>query len=332
MDRIIPKGAEFYKNMSISQKDLKTQLEKEDRGIKCQIKQIIDKRKEIIKRNQRNHEIEMKNKVQIEHKVKLLQSQAEKAEKIKHEIEVKTSEKVEKKLEKRKKAVEEGQQDFSPYFDQYNNLNYVPKPPEYFKISAKNQIIKQQLDLSKNKLTVLKEKQLKEMGHMMDYEINLQHIKKKNEDMLKSKEKMHNSMAKFKQVRYQQHVELMNEINKKIGQQKKLDEEIRMENKKRMFMVNQREMEAKLRKIKEHEMKAKVMKQSEEDYEQNRRFMIKQLVGDFKELKQGHITADDISGRYAYLRDEETFNKAMAELNKRRHLSKQKLVTVRKGS
>lgn len=94
-----------------------------------------------------------------------------------------------------------------------------------------------------------------------------------------------------------------------------------MKNKQRMFMVNQREAANRLKKIQEHEIRAKIMKQSEKNYEQNRKYMIKQLISDFKELKTGAMSADEIMQRYSYLKDEEMFDKAMAELNRRRMMS-----------
>ena len=49
--------------------------------------------------------------------------------------------------------------------------------------------------------------------------------------------------------------------------QKRIDEEIKMENKRRMFMINDREAQIRLRKIQEHEFRAKMMKQSEKNYD-----------------------------------------------------------------
>lgn len=322
MNMIIPKDIRFHKSMATSDKDLIALLKKEKLGIKTLVNEIKYKRNEIIKNDERKELFEKKCQLEKEMKAKKMKVEAEKARKLKEEIEQVTSAEIEKKLEDRHRKIIMGEEEDWPYYDQYNNLTYVPKPGEYFKANVKSQAIKQQLDLSKNKVSVLKEKQLKEMGHMMDYEINLQEIKKRNETMQKQKMDTLKSIEDMKQKKFQRHMQLLQENEKKHAMQKKLNEEIKQENKKRMFMINEREAALRLKKIKEHERKINMMKQSEVDYEQNRKYMVKQLIGDFQELKAGQVSTEEIAQRYAYLKDEEAFEKAMAELNRRRHMSR----------
>lgn len=320
-NQLILKSKQFFKDTAISGADLDKLMQKDLRGVKCFIKQIKDKREEMIKKEEREKKWHEKEMAEKEKNLKKLKVQSTRAEKLKHEIEAKVAEEVEKKIEERYKKLREGEEQ-SPYFDQYNNLNYVPKPKEYFKLNAKSQSIRYQMDLSKNKLNLMKEKQLREMGHMMDYEINLQHIKERNEGLQRHKVKTLKSMENFKKQRFEKNMDLLKEQERRLKQQKIIDETIKQENKRRMMMINERESAIKLQKISEIEQKAKILKKSEYDYDQNRRYMVKQLLGDFKELKQGHVSIDDIKHQYAYLRDEEAFEKAMHELNRRRHMSK----------
>jgi hypothetical protein len=319
--QLIPKSRNAFKDTAISGKDLDRLVEKDIRGINCRIKQIKDKRTEIIKTEKQKKEWEAKEQAEKEKKLKKLQTQSQKAVKIMHEIEQKTSEEIDKKIEERYIKMKQGEE-VTPYFDQYNNLTYVPKPKEYFKLNAKNHSIRYQLDLSKSKVSLLKEKQLREMGHMMDYEINLQHIKKRNEEVHRQKLKTLKSMEALKKNRFAKNQELLQEQERRLKQQKKIDEAVKEKNMERLFMMQERENIIRMQKIEENELRAKLMKQSEYDYEQNRRYMVKQLIGDFKELKNGKVTAEEIAQQYNYLKDEEAFEKAMAELNRRRQMSK----------
>lgn len=318
---LIPKSRQFFKTTAINGADLDKLMMKDLRGVGCYIKQIKEKRSEMIKKEKREKEWHDKEQKEKEKNLKKLKHQSERADKIKHEIEEKVAEEIEKKIEDRYKKLREGEEQ-SPYFDQYTNLNYVPKPKEYFKLNAQNQSIKYQFDLSKNKVSIMKEKQLKEMGHMMDYEINLQHIKERNEGLHRQKVKTLKSMENFKKQRFEKNMDLLKEQERRLKQQKFIDDSIKKENKQRMMMINERESAIRLQKLKEIEQKAITIKKSEYDYDQNRRYMVKQLVGDFKELKHGHVSIEDIKRQYAYLRDEEAFEKAMNELNKRRHMSR----------
>lgn len=320
-DQLHLKGKNFFKSTAINGKDLDRLVQKDERGVKCFIDQVKRKRKEVILNEKKNEEISIKHKTEQEKMMRKLQLQSERAEKIKHEIETQNAQEVERKLEERYRKLKSGE-DESPYYDQYNNLTYVPKPKEYFKLNAMNQSIKQRMDLSKNKLDLIKHKQLNEMGHMIDYEINLQHIKKKNEEGHKQKVKYLKSVENFKKKRFEKNMEILEDHDKKYHIQKKMEEMIREENKRRLMKMNEREANKRLQKVMEHEHRAKVMKQSEQDYEHNRKYMVKQLIGDFKELKNNQLSAEEVSQKYAYLRDEETFEKAMADLNHRRHLSR----------
>lgn len=327
--QLIPKSKQFFKETAISGSDLDRLVEKDRRAVKCLVRQVKEKREEMIKKEQREKEWLAKEQAEKEKNLKKLKLQSERAEKIKHVIEEKVAEEIDKKVEDRYRKLKEGE-DQSPYFDQYINLNYVPKPKDYFKLNAQSQSIRYQLDLSKNKVALMKEKQLKEMGHMMDYEINLQYIKERNEGLQRQKEKTLKSMENFKKKRFEKNQDLLKEQERRLKQQKLMDEAIKQENKKRMMMMNERESAIKLQKIREVEYKASVLKKSEHDYDQNRRYMVKQLLGDFKELKQGHVSVEDIKHQYGYLRDEEAFEKAMTELNRRRYMSKPLLSRKRK--
>lgn len=322
MDQMLLKSPNFFKPTSTDARDLERLLEKDEREVKCYIKQVNDKRKEIIKLDKRKEEYLAKEKKERDTKTKILKEQAEKAAKIRKEMEAKAAEEVEKKLEKRYQKIQEGKEYVSPFYDQYNNLNYVPKPKEYFKLSAKNLSIKQQLDLSKSKTKLLKEKQFREMGHMMDYEINLQQIKKKNQIMQRKKQEFLLSIESFKKQKFERNMNLLEEKEHKIALQKKIDEETKKENKERLMKMKYRDEMIRNQRIKENEMRAMLMKESESNYEQNRKYMIKQLLIDFEELKVGALSAEEVKQRYSYLKDEESFEKAMAELNRRRQLSR----------
>lgn len=324
-NQLVTKSKAFFKDTAISGADLDKLVEKDRRGVKCRVSQVKAKRDEIIKNQNREKEWAAKEQNQQQKKLSKLRNQSVKAEKIIHEIEQKTAEEIEKKIEERYKKMRGGEE-ITPYYDQYNNLTYVPKPKEYFKLNAKNHSIQYQLDLSKSKVSLLKEKQLREMGHMMDYEINLQQIKKRNEDMHKQKVKTLKSMESLKRNRLAKNMELLHEQERRLKQQKKMEVDVKEENKKRLLMMNERESNIRLQKILENEERAKIMKKSEYDYEQNRRYMVKQLIADFKELKHGKVTTEEIKAQYNYLKDEEAFEKAMHELNRRRHMSKSTII------
>lgn len=325
MDQLITKQPGFFRDAAVSKTDLEKLVLKDEREVKCYIKQVIDKRKEIIKQDKRKQEYEKKEKLVRDIKSKKLRSQAEEAEKLKKELEKKAVEEIEKKLEDRMLKAQEGKDSISPFYDQYNNLSYVPKPPEYFKLSAKNNMIKQQLELSKSKAVLLKQKQLKEMNHMMDYEINLQQIKKRNEVMQKKKQEMLKSIESLKKQKFERNMNLLEEIDLKMGLQKKMDKETKLENKDRLMKMKERDELIKFQKIKDHEERAKMLKEYEWNFEQNRKYLIKQLLIDFSELKVGAMSAEEVKSRYSYLKDEASFEKAMAELNRRRQLSRIRL-------
>lgn len=320
-DQLVYKNKQVFKSTAINGKDLDKLLQKDKRGVDCLVSQVKHKRKEIIKKDKEHESMMEKHKKEQEIMTRKLQIQSERAEKIKHEIESKNAQEIEKKFEERYRKMKAGYEE-SPHYDQYNNLTYVPKPKEYFKLNAMSQSIKQRFDLSKKKMDLIKTKQLNEMGHMIDYEINLQHIKKRNDEMQRQKVKTLKSMENFKRHRFEKNLGVLEEQEKKIKMQKQMDDMIKMENKKRLMMMNERELNLKIQKAIEHEQRANFMKRSEKDYEQNRKYMIKQLISDFKELKNNQISSDEISQKYSYLRDEETFEKFMADLNRRRHMSK----------
>ena len=314
------KDKSFFKGTAVKGQELDKLINKDRRGVKSLIDQVKHKRKEIIKKenfegeNVKKHQAE---RVAMQHRLK---HQSERAAVIMHEIELKNAQEVDEKLEHRYRKAKEGEEEW-PNYDKFYNLTYVPLPKEYFQLNAKNNSIKEKLDLSKNKIDLLKHKQLQEMGLMMDYEINIQHIKKRNDDIQKQKLKTLKSAETLKQERFTKNKELLEAHEHRLKLQRNLDLQIKEENKKRLMQMNKREANIKLKKIMEHEYKAKSMKQSENDYEQNRKYMIKELMGDFKELKHGQISTEDINHKYGYLRDEETFERAMKELNYRRHLS-----------
>jgi hypothetical protein len=325
MDQLITKQPGFFRDAAVSKVDLEKLVLKDEREVKCYIKQVIDKRKEIIKQDKRKQEYEKKEKLVRDIKSKKFRSQAEEAERLKKELEKKAVEDIERKLEDRMLKAQEGKDSISPFYDQYNNLTYVPKPPEYFKLSAKNNMIKQQLELSKSKAVLLKQKQLKEMNHMMDYEINLQQIKKRNEVMQKKKQEMLKSIESLKKQKFERNMNILEEIDLKMGLQKKMDKETKLENKDRLMKMKERDELIKFQKIKDHEERAKMLKEYEWNFEQNRKYLIKQLLIDFSELKVGAMSAEEVKSRYSYLKDEASFEKAMAELNRRRQLSRIRL-------
>jgi hypothetical protein len=321
MEQLIPKQPSHFKNAAISKADLEKLVMKDEREVKCYIKQVIDKRKEIIKQDKRREDYEKKEKLTRELKTKKLRSQAEEAERLKKELEKKAAEEIEKKFEDRILKAQEAKDSITPFYDQYNNLTYIPKPKEYFKLSAQNKIITQQLELSKSKAALLKQKQLKEMNHMMDYEINLQQIKKRNELMQQKKQEMLKSIESLKKQKFERNMSILEEIDLKMNLQKKMDKETKLENKERLMKMKEREEMIKFQKIKEHEERAKMLKEYESNFEQNRKYLIKQLLIDFSELKVGAMSAEEVKSRYSYLKDEASFEKAMMELNRRRQLS-----------
>jgi hypothetical protein len=323
MSHITPKNVQFYQDKATSKEDLDRLIQKEERGIKCLIRQIKEKRMEIIKTDAFTQEMSLKHQIERESKMKKLQQQAEEAERIRKEIEKQTVEKIEKKLQKREEKLKKTKEFDSPHIDQYVNLKYVPKPKEYFNVNAKSQIIRQQMDLSKAKIELLKERQLKEMGHMMEYEMSLQQIKKRNEEIQKQKSDTLKFIEAHKNSRFKEHMEVLTYKEHKLKEQKLLDDAIRQENKERMMKIKQRETEEKLRKLQHIEEKAKYIKESEKNFEHNRKFMVKQMLSDFKELKKGGAQAEDIALKYGPLmRDEEALAKALDDLNRRRKASK----------
>lgn len=322
MEQLIPKQPNFFKDVAVSKQDKEKLILKDEREVKSYIKQVIDKRNELIKQDKRKQEYEKKEKLTRELKAKKLKTQAEEADRLKKELEKKAAEEIEKKFEDRILKAQQENDSISPFYDQYNNLSYVPKPKEYFKLSAKNNIIKQQLELSKSKAALLKQKQLKEMNHMMDYEINLQQIKKRNEVMQKKKQEMLRSIESLKKQKFERNMNILEEIDLKMNLQKKMDKETKLENKNRLMKMKERDELIKFQKIKEHEDRAKMLKEYEWNFEQNRKYLIKQLLIDFSELKVGAMSAEEVKSRYSYLKDEASFEKAMMELNRRRQLSR----------
>ncbi len=324
-EQLVQKKSSAFRDVSVNKADLEKLLLKDEREVKCYIKQVIDKRKEIIKQDNRKQKFEQKEKLERQTKTKKLKVQAEEAEKLKKELEKKAAEEIEKKFEDRILKAQQENDSISPFYDQYNNLTYVPKPKEYFKLSAQNKTISQQLELSKSKAALLKQKQLREMNHMMDYEINLQQIKKRNEVMQKKKQEMLKSIESLKKQKFERNMGILEEIDLKMGLQKKMDKETKLENKERLMKMKKRDEMIKFQKIKEHEDRAKMLKEYESNFEQNRKYLIKQLLIDFSELKVGALSAEEVKSRYSYLKDEASFEKAMMELNRRRQLSRLRL-------
>lgn len=323
MTHIMPKNVHFYQEKAATKEDLDRLIKKEHRGIECLVRQIREKRAELIKAETFAQEMSLKHQTEKEHKIRMLQQQAEEAERIRKEIEQQTVQKIEKKLQKREEKLKKAKETDSPHYDQYFNLKYVPKPKEYFSVIAKSQSIKQQMDLSKAKLELLKEKQLKEMGHMLEYEMNSQHIKKRNEELQKQRADSLKYFENFKNHRFKEHMEVLTYKEQKLKEQKLLDEAIRRENKERMMKIKYRETEEKMMKLQAIEDKARFIKESEANFEQNRKYMVKQMLSDFKDLKKGGSQAEDIALKYGPLmRDEEALARALDDLNRRRMASK----------
>ena len=323
MGHITPKNIQFYQDKAATKEDLERLLKKEQRGIECFIRQIREKRVEIIKTEAFNHEMSLKHQTEKETKMKRLHQQAEEAERIRKQIEQETVQKIEKKLQKREELLKKSKEFESPHFDQFFNLKYVPKPKEYFDVTAKSQVIRQQMDLSKAKLELLKEKQLKEMGHMMEYEMNLQQIKKRNEELQKQKFDSLKHIEAYKNHRFREHMEVLTYKEQKLKEQKLLDKAIREENKERLMRIKHRETEERLMRLQQVEDKARYIKESEKNFDQNRKYMVKQMMSDFKELKKGGAQAEDIALKYAPLmKDEEALARALEDLDRRRMASR----------
>jgi hypothetical protein len=319
-EQLAYKDAKAFKNTAVDVADLERLLKKDKIGVECLVDQVKRKRKELTKKELEQAAAEQKHREEQAAMARKLKIQSERAERIKREVEAKTAQEIERKFEERYHKIKAGEGE-SPYYDQYNNLTYVPKPKEYFKVNAMTQSIKQRMDLSKRKVDLIKNKQLHDMGNMVDYEINIQSIKKRNDHLHQQKLKTLKSMENFKKQRFEKNKEILEEHEKRHKLQKEMEKMIKMENKKRLMMINEREANIKAQKIAEHEHRVKIMKQSDMDYEQNRKYMVKQLLGDFKELKNNQVTPEEIDQKYSYLRDEETFQKVMRDLNYRRQLS-----------
>ena len=136
MNQLIPKGIQYHKEVATSKEDLKKLVKKETKAIETMIGCIKRKRKEVIENNERQAQFHKKMEKEKEEKERKLREKAEKAERIKKEMEQLTQEELDRKLEERRQRIRDGEEYESPYFEQYNNLNYVPKPAEYFKLNV----------------------------------------------------------------------------------------------------------------------------------------------------------------------------------------------------
>lgn len=303
-----------FERKAVDKKEMYRLMEKDSQLVDNYVSMIKQKRNEIIKSEQSHSNKEAKERAKRFKLEQKLYDQMKKAEEIiESQEEVarkKAKDKVQKKMEK--------DPDMSPFYEDYVNLQYVPKPKEVFQLQAKSNSIKQKLGLKKSKIELLKEKQLKEMDEMISFEMNLQRIKSTNQLRVQDKLQTLKESEKFKETRHQYHMEYLKELKAKWNLQKKAEQEERRDNVKRVHQTVEFEKKLKMKRIEDLERRAFFMKKSEENYNQNRKYMMKNLNEDFTNLKKGNLSVADIDRRYAFLKDNQTFNEEMNELNRRR--------------
>lgn len=303
-----------FERKAVDKKEMYRLMERDSLMVDNYVQKIKEKRKEIIKSEKSHADKEAKERAKRYKLEQKLYEQMKKAEEIiETQEEVarkKASEKIQKKMEK--------DPDMSPFYQDYVNLQYVPKPKEVFQLQAKSNSIKQTLGLKKSKIELLKEKQLKEMDEMISFEMNLQRIKSTNQLKVQDKFQTLKDSEKYKESRHNYHMEYLKELKSKWKLQKKAEQEEKKENVKRVHQTVEFEKKIKLKRIEDLERRAFFMKKSEENYTQNRKYMMKNLHEDFTALKKGNLSVADIDRRYAFLKDNQAFNEEMNDLNRRR--------------
>lgn len=166
-----------FERKAVDKKDMYRLMEKDSQTVDHFIAMVKKKRQEIIKDEQSHSNKEAKERAKRYRLEQKLYEQMKKAEEIieaqEEQARKKASDKIQKKMEK--------DPDMSPFYQDYVNLQYVPKPKEVFQLQAKSNSIKQKLGLKKSKIELLQEKQLKEMDEMIGFEMNLQRIKSTNQ-------------------------------------------------------------------------------------------------------------------------------------------------------
>ena len=185
--------------------------------------------------------------------------------------------------------------------------------------NAKTRKIEYLYDLSRNPLQMMKERQQKEMEHMMNYEIALQLIKKQREDFQQDKHSFLKGEQQYKEIMFEYNKKILEREKQLREQQKKIDRENKEYHVQRTKKQNAFERERMITKLNIVDNKAKHLKEDRFDYMESRKFMVQKLKKDLEKMKVGLMHITEIEKKYAFLHNDKEFQSMMAEMKKELH-------------
>lgn len=185
--------------------------------------------------------------------------------------------------------------------------------------NVKTRKIEYLYDLSRNPLQMMKEKQQKEMEHMMNYEIALQLIKKQREDFQQNKHNFLKGEQQYKEIMFEYNKKILEREKQLKEQQKKIDRENKEYHVQRTKKQNAFERERMINKLTTIDNKAKHLKEDRFDYMESRKFMVQKLKKDLEKMKVGMMHITEIEKKYAFLHNDKEFQGMMAEMKKELH-------------
>lgn len=182
--------------------------------------------------------------------------------------------------------------------------------------NAKTRKIEYLYDLSRNPVDMMKEKQQKEMEHMMNYEIALQSMRKQRDDFLKNKQEFMRGEQQYKEVVFEYNKKILEREKQLKEMQRKIDMKNKLYHVERTRKANEFERQKMVSKITKIDDRAKNMKEDRQDYLASRKFMVQKLKKDLENMKAGLMTSQQIETKYHFLHNDKEFQETMKELKR----------------
>jgi hypothetical protein len=185
--------------------------------------------------------------------------------------------------------------------------------------NAKTRKIEYMYDLSRDPVSLMKEKQQKEMEHMMNFQLALQAIKKQREDFLSNKHEYLVGEQNYKEVVFEYNKKILDRKKELREMQMKINRESKAYHVERTRKQNKLERQKMIDKLTYIDNRAKQVKEDRTDYMASRKYMVQKLKKDLEKMKAGLLTMDDVEKRYAYLHNDKEFQVMMLEIRKEIH-------------
>lgn len=143
-----------------------------------------------------------------------------------------------------------------------------------------------------------------------------QTIRKQREDFLNNKHNFLKGEQQFKEVVFEYNKKILEREREIKEIQKKAVRENRLYHLKRVQKANDFKMQKRVKKLEEVDKRAQHMKEDRQDYLESRKIMVQKLKKDLEEMKSGLISPQNIESKYAFLHDDQEFQRMMKEVRK----------------